>query len=180
MRGAAGQAQIIVFVLLLLISLILVFAAVSWGGTISQSNIDVGRVTAAENWLKQLDSTIQSVVRSGGSARLDYPLAAEIGLADVGLDDYIELAMPVSLDLPDYWLNLTAAGEPGWIRERKEGDELKLRLSYPLRPGIAIDLFTDGPQIATPAAVTVDRNATYTQTIGATSYTVVRIRLRFV
>ena len=175
-----GQSQIVVFVLLLLISLLLVFAAVSWGSGVSQKNIDVGRVTAAENWMRELDRAIQSVVRAGGSVQLDYPLDGQIGLADVGLNDTVEVSMPVTLDLPNYWLNLTAAGESGLIRQRKDGDMLRIQLLYPPRPGFAVDLFTEGAQIATPSAVLVERNSTYVQNIGGTNYTVVRIRLGFV
>ncbi|MBU5557535.1 MAG: hypothetical protein QW751_00780 [Candidatus Aenigmatarchaeota archaeon] len=171
-----GQAQIIVFVLLLLISLILVFTAVSWGGGISQQNIDVSRVIAAENWMKELDRSIQSVVKSGGSARLNYPFNTPIGLADVDINDYIEMSMPVSIDLPDYWINISISGEPGLIRERKDAGELKLRLSYPLRPGFAIDLFTDGPQIATPKAVLIEHNSTFQNS----TITIVKIKLSFI
>lgn len=175
-----GQAQIIVFILLLMISLVLVFTAVGWGQGISQKNIDVGQVTAAENWMKALDTRIESVVRSGGSSRLDYPLAAQIGLSDVDLNDYVEIKMPVTIDLPTNWINLTSSADFGLIRERKEGPDLKLQLSYPLRPGFAIDLFTDGPQVSIPVTVFVDRNVTYMKNIGGTNYTVVSVRLRFV
>ncbi len=175
-----GQTQIIVFVLLLLISLVLVFAAVNWGTDIGKENIDVGRVTNAEHWIDSLDAAIQSTVRSGGSIQLEYHVPSQIGLSDVGLNDTVEISMPVTIDLPTQWINLTAAGEQGLIRERKEGDQLKLQLSYPLRPGFAIDLFTDGPQITTPTAVLVERNTTYIQTIDSANYTVVRVRLRFI
>ena len=176
---ARGQSEVIAFVLLLLISLLLVFTAVSWSGNISQRDIDVGRITAAENWMKQLDLAIQSTVKSGGSTHLDFPLAGQIGLADVGLNDTVELTMPVSIDLPTQWINLTAPGGHSLIRERKEGDRLKLQLSYPWRTSFAVDLFTDGPQITTPRYVVVERNSTYIQRIGGTDYTVARIRLLF-
>lgn len=174
-----GQSQIVVYVLLLLITLVLVFTAVSWGSGISQSNVDIGRVTAAENWMKSFDASIQSVIRSGGGIRVDYPLGSEISLSDVGLDDTVEVRMPVSLDLPNQWINITSVSGAGLIRERKDGDYVRIQLSYPLRPGFAVDLYTDGPQIATPHTIMIERNSTYTQTVGSATYTVAKVRIRF-
>lgn len=170
-----GQAQIVVFVLLLLLSLTLVLSAVSWGRTMSQQHLDVGRLTAAESFMKGLDATIQSVGRNGGSARLDYPLAAPIRLSDIGLNDTIEVSFPITTTTPEYWVNLTQPGV-SVIRERMEGNVFRLQLSYPApASGFAYDLFTDGPQTATPGAVLVERNTTRTQA----GLTIAVIRLTF-
>jgi len=177
---AKGQAEIVVFVLLLMITLVLVFMAVGWGQGIGQNNLDVSKISAAENWMKTLDEKIESVIKSGGSARLDYALGSEIRLIDVGLNDTIEVTMPIGIDMPANLMNLTSVGDMGVISERKEGTNLKLRLSYPLRQGFGVDLFTDGPQIATPAAVLIDRNVTSIQNIAGDDYTVASIRIRFV
>jgi hypothetical protein len=179
-----GQAQVVVYVLLFLISLLLVFSAVSWGRGVSARHTDVGRITAVESFARALDSMIQSVARHGGSGSISYPLDATIALVDADLNDRIEISMPIEMGLAEYWLNLTPPESIGMIRERKEGVLFRLQLSYPpcrapAKPCFAIDLYSTVPLIGIPSAITVERNATIVRTIAGTDYLIAKVELDF-
>ncbi|MFQ6056854.1 MAG: hypothetical protein ACE5J3_12835, partial [Methanosarcinales archaeon] len=57
-----GQSEIIVFILLFLIGFILFSSSVLWSRGIFQRNVDIGKINAAENFMKNLDEKIKNII----------------------------------------------------------------------------------------------------------------------
>ena len=150
-----GQGEVIVFILLFMISIVLFVSATFWSKDIFQQNVDVAKVKNAENFIRELDSNIQSIIKFGGSKDVRYTLDGTIGLVD---NQTIEVRVPVGIPLPTSWINLSADSSH-YIQERLEGDTFKIQLKYP-DSDYSIDLFTDGTRLAVPSYVSVERNRT--------------------
>ena len=155
-----GQSEVVTFVLLFLIGLVLFMGAVAWSTGLFQQNVDIGKVTTAENFMYELDSSIQSVIRHGGNQAINYRIDGTIEIRDVGYEDYIEVKMPVTIDLPRYWINITRADSAGSIREILEGTDLRIQLSYPEKDDYIIDLYTEGAKVAQPDQIFVEKTGT--------------------
>ena len=170
-----GQSEIVTFVLLFLIGLLLFAAAIAWSGGIFQKNVDIGKTTVAENFIGEVDSSIQSVIKNGGSRTIDYRVSGTIELTDAGYNDAIEIKTSMTANIPRYWINITRPGSLGTIREMLDGTVLRIQLSYPEQDNYAIDLFTDGPKAAQPERITIEKNDTFIDN----GKTIIRIKLTF-
>ena len=93
-----GQSEVVTFVLLFLIGLVLFMGAVAWSTGLFQQNVDIGKVTTAENFMYDLDSSIQSVIRHGGNQGIRYGIDGTIEIKDVGYDavSYTHLTLPTN------------------------------------------------------------------------------------
>lgn len=170
-----AQSEIVTFVLLFLIGLVLFATTIAWSGGIFQRNVDLGRVTTAENFMSSMDSSIQSVIKNGGSQTIAYGAGGTMELMDQGYSDIIEIKMPITAELPKYWINTTKSGALGNIREMLDGTIMRLQLSYPQQDQYIVDLFTDGTKISQPESITIEKNDTFVEN----GKTIIRIKLTF-
>ncbi|MBR9682411.1 MAG: hypothetical protein GOV02_01935 [Candidatus Aenigmarchaeota archaeon] len=150
-------------------------AAISWSSGIFQQNVDSGKVMTAENFMFELDSSIQSVIRHGGSESINYNIDGTIGLLGSEYNDAIEVKTPVTIGLPNYWINITRTDSLGSIREILDGNILRIELTYPERNDYIVDMYTEGSKVSTPDIIIIEKT-------GITEYqgkTVIRIKLTF-
>ncbi len=150
-----GQSEIIVFILLFIIGVSLFLAAVLWSRGIFDRNADMAKLNAAESFMTRLDDKIQNVMKFGGRDSIDYNIDATIEL--IGIDK-IEVRSPVTIEIPREWINISSDGSI--IKEKLEGDLLRVQLYYP-EDEYAVHLFTEGPRIATPQKVVIEKDSTY-------------------
>jgi hypothetical protein len=143
-----GQSEIIVFVLLFLIGVILFVSAVAWSSGIFEKNADMLRVTASEKLIQDLDNSIKDVIKFGGSKIIDYTIDGTIELVD---EKTIEMKVPASIELPDYWINITSGSS--YIRERLDGNLLRIQLIYE-----NIELYTEGPRLSKPDSIKIEKD----------------------
>jgi len=136
-----GQSEVMIFVLLFVIGLMIFIIAMFWGWGIFQQNMDMGKVAAAENFMRKLNDEISGLIKYGGSQSLDYNLDGAVELVN---DRVIEIRTPVSIELPRDWIEITPSvykrtidseeifveGFP-YIREMLDGDIFKIQLIYP-------------------------------------------------
>jgi len=147
-----GQTEIIVFILLFLIGVSLFMASIIWSRSILDRNTDVMTLNTAESFMNKLDDKIDNIIRFGGKDSLNYNLDATIEIKEI--DEIIEIKTPLDVALYDEWVNLKENGSI--IRERMEGNLFRIQLYYPGTP-YDVDLFTEGPRIATPTTVLVEK-----------------------
>jgi len=150
-----GQSEIIVFILLFVIGVSLFLSAVVWSRGIFEKNSDVTKLNSIETFMSNLDDKIQGVIKFGGKDSINYNLDATIELVDSGT---IEISTPLSVNIPETWVKLKEDGSI--IRERMEGDILKVQLQY-LPDSYAVHLYTDGPIIATPRTVFIEKGSSF-------------------
>lgn len=172
-----GQSEIVTFVLLFLIGVILFISAVAWSRGLFERNVDLAKITSAENFMENLDKKIQSIIKFGGQETIDYNVDGTIELIE-GSPDNIEIKIPADVVVPRYWVNISSPESSGVIQEMLDGTIFRIRLFYPLGD-YGIDLFTEGPRIATPARVKIEKTDTITKTIGNTSYSFIKIKVTF-
>ncbi len=166
-----GQSELLVFVLLFLISIGLFTTAVLWGRGIFQQNVDITKVSTVESFLKELNNDIQSLIKFGGYEEIDYKIDGFIKLTD---DKTIEVKTVVSsLELPRYWINISS--DSSYIREMLDGDVFKAQLIYPENI-YNIKFFTEGPTVAKPKYVRIEKNSTYIEN----NKTTIKIRITFI
>jgi len=163
-----AQSEIIVFVLLFLIGVILFVSAVVWSSDMFERNVDITNVAAAEDFMRDLDDSIKSVVRFGGSKSINYPLAGTIELVD---ENTLEIKLPISAGLPDYWINLTS--DSSYIREIQERDLFRIQLIYPGQEP-DVELFTEGPRLSSPNSIRIEE---YSSEVD--EFVTVRIKITF-
>ena len=171
-----GQSEIVSFVLLFLIGVALFLAAITWGRGSFDRNVDIARISATENFMKELDNSIQSVAKFGGEKIIDYKSDGRIILNDIDAEDTVEIRSEIEGELPRYWINLTTPDSYSLIREKLEGTIFIVQLSYPNKQNYGIDLFTEGPRETIPQIITIEKNSTYTDTFGTT---IMKIELTF-
>jgi hypothetical protein len=168
-----GQTEIIVFILLFLIGLSLFIISTLWSRSIFEQNTDLAKVEIARKILTELDKNIKGIIKFGGSRSVDYTLDGTIEIVDDPEHNKIEIKTEVSLNLPKKWVNLTT--DSSYIREKMEGNTLRMQLVYP-ETNYKVEFFTDGPRLAKPRIINLEKNLTYT--IGST--TVIRIKIAFI
>ncbi|OGI12205.1 hypothetical protein A3K64_02640 [Candidatus Micrarchaeota archaeon RBG_16_36_9] len=152
-----AQSETLVFILLFLLSIILFSIAMFWGRDIFQKNIGMTRVSSAEKFMKELDYSIQSLVKSDGKQEITYNVDGPIALID---DKTIETSTTVDSDisLPTEWTNIS---ESSHISEKLDGKNLRIRLEYPEDDSYRLELFTEGPTLSKPRVVRIEKNSTY-------------------
>jgi hypothetical protein len=152
-----GQTETINLVLLFSVGVVLFISAVVWGRTILQQNIDNSKISFSENFMTSLDKKIGDVVKFGGDDKMGYGFDSTIEL--IG-DNTIEIKTPTSVTtIPNYWVNVTNFPE-SYIREMLDGNVFRIQLVLKETSYNKISLFTDGPKLATPKSVELEKNST--------------------
>ena len=165
-----GQTKIIIFLLLFLIGVILIYSANLWGSGIVQQNVDLVKIETAENFMRNLDNKILSLIEYGGSRLTDYNFDFPIQL--VG-DNTFELSFESSISLPNYWINITT-GKGSFIRERQDENVFRIQTVYP-ESDYRVEMFANGTTLAIPEYIVLVKNDTYMQG----SKTVIKIEITF-
>lgn len=165
-----GQANLLIFILLFIISLFLFVSASIWSTNIFQQNIDVTNIQNAEKFMRGLDIGILNLVKYGGSQEFRYNIGGTIQIST----DTIEIKIPISIQLQKNWINLTSDGS--FIQERQEGNILRIQAVYNNTKGYKIEFIPGGPSLANPEYIMIERNSTYTDINGLT---VIRIKITF-
>jgi len=137
--------------------MILISVTVIWGGSVIQRNQDITRVTAAENFMQNLDNKIKSVINFGGSDSIDFNLDGFMNLIS---DNTLELSTDVKVDLPNYWINVTS--DTSYIQELYEGGRLRIQLIYPTGD-FGVQFYTNGPILAKPNKIEISKTSTFYQ-----------------
>lgn len=151
-----GQTEIIVFVLIFIIGVALFLSSVVWSQGLFTRNSDMAKLNSAEAFMRNLDNTIQNVMKFGGKDSVEYNIDATIELVGTNA---VEIRCPMSVEIPDEWINIET-NENSEIREKKDGTILRLALVYPdnyPERQYSIHLFTDGAKIATPQRIIVEK-----------------------
>jgi hypothetical protein len=164
-----GQGEPIAFVLLFIISIILFTSATIWSRGIFQENVDFARLEASEKFMKDLDKEILYVIKFGGFREMEYNLGGTIELIN---NRTIGIRVPISLELTKNWINISQ--DTSFIQERKEGNNLVLQIIYP-REDYEVEFFTEGPRLAQPTYISIEKNSTYFDTT-----TIIKIKISFV
>lgn len=81
-----GQSEVMIFVLLFAVGLMIFIIALFWSWGIFQQNMDMGKVAAAENFMRKLNDEISSLIKYGGSTSLDYNLDGTVELVSYDSD----------------------------------------------------------------------------------------------
>jgi hypothetical protein len=149
-----AQAEIIVFLLLLIIGVILFSSATVWSRGIFQENVDFSRLESTEKFMKDLDNSIANVIKFGGMRELEYNIGGTIELLDPRT---IEVRVPFSLQIQENWINISEGNS--YIMERKDGTDLVLQLVYP-EGDYKVDFFTDNSSLAQPDYLKIEKNST--------------------
>jgi hypothetical protein len=167
-----GQSEILVFVLLFLLSIGLFITAIFWSKGIVQNSVEMASVSSAERNAKDISNSIDNIIKFDGYDELDYSSNGPIVLLN---DNTLEIRTTVTTDLalPSSWTTIASDGST--IREMLEGDVLRIQLSYP-ETDRKIVLFTDGPTLAKPNVIRVEKNATFVENGKQT----IKIRITFV
>lgn len=138
-RGRKGQTEVMNMALFFLIAVILLFSAFIWGNSVIGANSDEAAVFASEQFVRSLDSKIESVAKNGGSEILRLNPSASLTMQDRA----IEYGFQGNADLPEEWIYIkgdssaeVGISEPSAvIREKKENDRIKIQLYYRNRTG---------------------------------------------
>ena len=167
-----GQSEILVFVLLFLLSISMFVTSVFWSRGIFDKNVDTTKITSIEKTAKSIDDDIRSVVMFGGISEEDYFVDGPITLIS---DNTIELRTVIASDLSlsKFWINISSGSS--YIREMIEGDVLRVQIIYP-QGDQKIFFFTDGPVLAKPSLVRMEKNSTILENGKQT----IKIRITFV
>ncbi|MDD5416706.1 MAG: hypothetical protein PHU12_01895 [Candidatus Aenigmarchaeota archaeon] len=149
-----GQSEIIVYILLFLIGLSLFMASVVWSRGIFDRNSDMAKLSEVESFMTGLDNKIQNVIKFGGQDSIDFRIRGTIELNE---PDTIEIRSPLTVQIPEE-VNITSSYAT--ITERLEGNLLRVKLTYPVKE-YGVDFYTEGPTIATPQKVLIEKGDTY-------------------
>jgi len=152
-----GQTKIIVFLILFFISIILFSSANLWGKGILQQNIDLVKIETTEKFMKDLDKTILNLVEYEGTRKISYKIDSNIQLLGSNI---IEMHFQSTINLPQYWINLTSS-DASYIREKSQGDLFRIQLVYTPSTEYRVVLFTNGPQLAKPEYILLEKNETF-------------------
>ncbi len=162
-----AQGEIIVFILLSVIGITLLVSATLWSKEIFQKNIDMATVQSSEKFMTDLGDAISEVIKFGGLKEIRYGMDGTISL--VG-SDTVELSIPMAIDIPETWINLSSDSSR-YIRERLDKGNLVIQLVYP-ESDYVVQLFTEGTSVYSPEYITVEKN----QTLSAAK-TTIRIKV---
>lgn len=151
-----AQSEILVFVLLSLLSISLFTIAVFWSRDIFQKNVDTAKVSSAEKFMKEVDYSIKSLIKSEGYQDIDYKVDGPLTLID---DNTIEARTVITSDisLEKEWVNISS--DSSYIREILDGDVFRIQLVYP-ENDYKIEIFTEGPTLAKPKSIRIEKNST--------------------
>lgn len=187
-----GQAEILNLILLFFIVTVLVMSTFFWGKPVLEKNIDRNSVLAAEQFMRSMDSKIQSIAKFGGkdSVSIDFgKLELKENFSDP-FDDILEFSLPITLEMPEQWLYLNTANSEKFgalsdtasiLRERKNGNTLEIQLYYRMRSDGSryfIDLFAEGNKIAA-GEIAIEKNETVQTKINNKGVSVTKIKLIF-
>jgi len=167
-----AQSEILVFVLLFLLSISLFVTTIFWSKDVFQRNVDTTKVYSAEKALKEIDSGIKELMKFEGYEDVDYKVDGPITLLN---ENTLEVRTVISSDLslPTYWIVISS--DVSIVREMLDGDIFRVQLEYP-EGDRKIILFTDGPTLAKPEYVKIERNSTFFENGKPT----IKIRITFV
>jgi len=168
-----SQSEILVFLLLFLLSIGLFIISTIWGKDIFQKNVDMAKVSSAEKFIKEIDYSVKSLIKSEGYQEINYNVDGPLIIFD---NKTIETrtVMTSDISLPTEWTNITS--DSSYISEMLDGDVFKVRLVYPESDSYRVEFFTEGPTLSKPRAVRVEKNSTYYEDSKLT----IRIRITFV
>ena len=167
-----AQSETLVFILLFLLSVGLFTIAVFWSKDVFQQNIDMTKVSSAEKFMKDLDYNIKSLIKFGGYTEIDYRVDGPITFIDNKTLE-VRTVVPSEISLPRYWNNISS--DSSYIREMLDGDVLRIQLIYPENE-YKIEFFTEGPTLAKPRTVKIEKNSTEIENDKAT----IKIRVTFI
>ena len=168
-----AQSELLVFVLLFLLSVGLFTVAVLWGKDIFQKNIDMTRVSSAEKFMRDVDNSVKSLIKSEGYQEVDYIVDGPLTLLN---NETIETRTVIVSDisLPTDWTNISSGSS--YISEKLDGDVLRVQLVYPERESYRVEFFTEGSTLSKPRTVRLEKNSTYYEGSKLT----IRIRIAFI
>lgn len=137
--GRKGQTEVMNMALFFLIAVILLFSTFMWGNSVIGSNSDEAAVFASEQFVRSLDSKIESVAKNGGSETLQMNPSASLTMQN----GTIEYSFQGNTDLPGDWVYISGdssaevgISEPSAvIREKKENSRIRIQLYYRNRTG---------------------------------------------
>jgi hypothetical protein len=168
-----GQSEPVVLIILLLLGIILFTTATLWGSGVANSNVDAGKVLRSEQFLKDLDSAIQSVAANGGNMEVEYPIDAFIyvkdnctGMAALEADRCIQVEFDSSFSLPKQWIYLSKPDKIGSfsdsnsiIRENYDGKTVYMQLYYRIRRSddinYTIQIVKNATYLYTPSVIEI-------------------------
>ncbi len=135
-----GQTEVVNMTLFLLIAIILLFSVFIWGNSVIGSNAEEAKLFASEQFMRNLDSKITNVVKNGGSETMLKRPSTNLMMVQGNIIEYI---FQGKADVPQEWVYITGddtaevnISEPSSvIRERKDGDNIKIQLYYRNRTG---------------------------------------------
>ncbi len=78
------------------------------------------------------------------------------------------------MPIPDYWVNISSDSSY-YIREMLDGDVLRVQLVYPENE-YKVEFFTEGPTLAKPKKVRIEKNSTTIENNKGT----IKIRVTFI
>jgi len=167
-----GQSEALIFLLLFIIGIALFTTATIWSKGIFQQNVDVARVENAEKFMKELDESILSIIKYGGSQEMGYDVDGTIELNSTH-NYVIEVKVPVTISLPRQWVVIS--NDTSYIQEMLDGNNFRIQVVYP-QSSYKVEFFTEGPRMAKPNYLSLERNLTYVSS-GAT---VIKIKVTFI
>lgn len=134
-----GQTEVMNMALFFLIAVILLFSAFMWGNSVIGTNSDEAAVFASEQFVRGLDSRIESVAKNGGWETLQMNPSASL----VMQNGTIEYSFQGNANLPGDWVYISGdssaevgISEPSAvIREKKENGRIRIQLYYRNRTG---------------------------------------------
>jgi len=165
-----GQNEVLIFILLFVIGIALFTSATVWSRGIFQQNIDIAKVESSEKFMKELNEVVLNIIKFGGSQEMEYRLDGTIELID---STTMEVKTPVTMPLPNNWLNISSDNSY-YIREKLEGNMFRIQLNY-TQSDYKVEFFTEGPRLARPRYLSVERNDTYVDS----GLTVIKIKVTF-
>ena len=162
-----GQTETIALTMLFFVGVILFISAFVWGRSALDRNLDLVKAESAKDLALNIDKGVQDTIKFGGKNRIDFDIDATVELMD---SKTIEFRMPTTVDIPNYWVNITSDGS--LIREMKEGNTLRIQIVYQFED-FDVELYTEGPETATPKFIDIEK----VTTTKINNRTLIRIKL---
>jgi len=138
--GRKGQTEVVNMTLFFLISIILLFSVFIWGNSEIGGNAEEAKLFSSEQFMLNLDSKIENIAKNGGSETLLKRPSSSLIMAQ---NNTIEYIFQGKADIPQDWIYLTGDDTAevdindasSVIRERKDGDNIRIQLYYRNRTG---------------------------------------------
>jgi len=167
-----AQTELLIFILMFLLSISMFVISVTWSRDVFQQNVGMTEVSLAEKFMKELDYNIKSIIEYGGYKDIDYNIDGPISLMDNKTLE-VRVVVPSVVSVSKDWN--TISSEKSYIREMLDGDVFRIQLNYP-DSDYKIILFTDGPSLARPERLRIEKNSTYVDN----DLTTIKIRITFI